>query len=128
MPISIATKADIPALVSLLNSAYRGEESKKGWTTEADMISGDKRTDAPTLNNLMNTPDAIFLKSENENGELQGCVFLHKRESKLYLGMLAVSPILQAKGTGKELMKAAEIHAKEKKLHRYFHESNYGKK
>jgi ribosomal protein S18 acetylase RimI-like enzyme len=113
MPITLATKNDISSLVALLDSAYRGEGSKKGWTTEADMIRGDKRTDEPTLNKLMNTPDAIFLKSLNDSGEIEGCVFLHKRESKLYLGMLAVSPGLQAKGTGKQLMKAAEKHAKE---------------
>ncbi len=113
MPILIASQQDIPSLVTLLNSAYRGEYSKKGWTTEADMVSGDLRTDAPALKQLMETPGAVFLKYVNEQQELEGCVYLHKRGNKLYLGMLSVSPLLQAKGTGKQLMKAAEVHAKE---------------
>ncbi len=111
MPVSKATEEDIPQLVSLLNSAYRGEASKKGWTTEADMIAGEIRTDIPTLQKLMQTPGAAFLKYTNEEGVINGCVFLHKRGDKLYFGMLGVSPGLQAKGIGKQLMSAAEDHA-----------------
>ncbi len=113
MPVARAIEKDIPALVALLNSAYRGEGSKKGWTTEADMVSGELRTDEPAMQKLMQTPDAVFLKYVNEENEIEGCVFLHKRKNKLYLGMLSVSPALQAKGIGKELMKAAEVYAKE---------------
>lgn len=114
MSILLANKNDIPELIVLLNSAYRGEGSKQGWTTEADMITGEIRTDAPTMNQLMDTPAAIFLKYVNEQGEIEGCVFLHKREDKMYLGMLSVAPKLQAKGIGKQLLKAAEQYAKEK--------------
>jgi ribosomal protein S18 acetylase RimI-like enzyme len=111
MPISIASTADIPALVQLLNSAYRGEASKKGWTTEADMISGELRSNEEQLTKLMKKPGSVFLKSTNEKNEIEGCVYLDKREGKLYLGMLSVSPALQARGTGKQLMEAAERHA-----------------
>ncbi len=110
--ISTATWEDIPALESLLNSAYRGENSKQGWTTEADMISGAIRTNQENLRALMNKPGALFLKSTDEQGMLEGCVFLEKRKEKLYLGMLAVSPSRQAKGTGGQLMKAAEEQAR----------------
>ena len=113
MPVSIASIEDIPALVKLLNGAYRGEESKQGWTTEADMIAGDLRTDEANMNELMQLPGAIFLKNINERNEIDGCVFLHKRQGKLYLGMLSVSPVLQTKGTGKKIMAAAELYAKE---------------
>jgi len=112
MPIATATAADIPALESLLNSAYRGDDSKKGWTSEADLIKGDLRTDAATLHQLMRTAGAVFLKSTNDQGEIEGCVFLEKKESKLYLGMLSVLPWIQAKGIGKQLMSAAESYAK----------------
>jgi N-acetylglutamate synthase-like GNAT family acetyltransferase len=112
MNIINATEKDIPELVALLNSAYRGEGSKKGWTTEADMISGELRTDEANLKKLMQIPDAIFLKAVNEENKIEGCVFLDIRGNRLYLGMLSVSPALQAKGTGKELMKAAELHAR----------------
>jgi ribosomal protein S18 acetylase RimI-like enzyme len=114
MSISIVAIKDIPALVQLLNSAYRGEESKKGWTSEADMVDGDLRTDETNMKELMNQPGAVFLKYTNEENEIKGCVFLHERESKLYLGMLSVSPSLQTKGIGKQLMAASERYAKQK--------------
>src|ERR1043166_151778 len=111
MSISIANPGDIPELVALLNSAYRGEESKKGWTTEADIVAGDLRTDESNMNELMKRPGAIFLKSINAENKIEGCVFLETREGKLYLGMLCVSPYLQARGIGKQLMSAAENYA-----------------
>ena len=38
----VASAADAPALVDLINSAYRGESSKAGWTTEADLLGGQR--------------------------------------------------------------------------------------
>lgn len=111
MLIAQACAGDIPALESLLNSAYRGEESKKGWTSEADLISGTVRTDAATLQRLIETPGALFLKHVDDAGQLDGCVFLQKHDNRLYLGMLSVSPDSQAGGIGKQLMSAAEAHA-----------------
>ncbi|MCY7309330.1 MAG: GNAT family N-acetyltransferase [Chitinophagaceae bacterium] len=111
MPVTIASLEDTPALTALINSAYRGEASKKGWTTEADIIEGSLRTDEWNIKELMLQPDTIFLKYRNEKSEIEGCVFLQKKEGKLYLGMLSVSPAEQAKGTGKQLMIAAEDYA-----------------
>lgn len=107
-----AKHTDIPRLVPLINSAYRGEASKKGWTTEANLVSGDIRTDKNQMEELMKTPGTAFLVYENEAGTLEGSVFLHKREDKLYLGMLSVLPELQAKGIGKKLMHEAEVYAR----------------
>ncbi|MFI5131886.1 MAG: GNAT family N-acetyltransferase, partial [Chitinophagales bacterium] len=112
MPIQTATPDDIPALERLLNSAYRGEDSKNGWTTEADLLEGDLRTDAPTLNQLMHAEGAVLLKYTNDDNLIEGCVFLQKNKDRLYLGMLSVSPWVQAKGIGKQLMTAAENYAK----------------
>ena len=113
MTVLPATLQDIPQLVALINSAYRGDVSKKGWTTEADLLRGELRTDETTVEELMNTEGAIFLKCINEREEIEGCIYLHKKEKRLYLGMLSVSPILQSKGTGKQLMHAAEHYAKQ---------------
>lgn len=115
MAIEQATATDILALVTLLNSAYRGEDSKKGWTSEADLLRGELRTDAATLRKLMQTDGAIFLKYVNDRGGVDGCVFLQKKERKLYLGMLSVSPTIQAKGIGKQLMAEAEKYAAKNK-------------
>ena len=112
MPIQTATPDDIPALERLLNTAYRGEASKNGWTTEADLLEGDLRTDAATLHQIMHTEGAVLLKYTNEDNDIEGCVFLQKNKDRLYLGMLSVSPWVQSKGIGKELMATAENYAK----------------
>jgi ribosomal protein S18 acetylase RimI-like enzyme len=113
MSITIAVTEDIPVLATLMNSAYRGESSKKGWTNEADLIQGELRTDAPTLAALMDKPGVTFLKYELEKGRITGCVCLEKQEKGLYLGMLTVSPLQQAVGIGSQLVAAAEQFAGE---------------
>jgi len=113
MSISIAQPKDISALVSLMDRAYRGEVSRQGWTSEADLFIGNKRTNEETVTKLINKPGAVFLKYTNENGIIDGCVFLHKKESRLYLGMFSVSPSEQGKGIGKRLLNAADEYAKE---------------
>ena len=108
--ISKATKRDIPELVTLVNSAYRGEKAKKGWTHEADLVEGEQRIDEPELRKLLQNPGATMLKfGSGEN--LVGCVYLEKRNELLYLGMLTVSPERQLGGIGKQLLQAAEAHA-----------------
>lgn len=111
MPISLATVSDIPGLVSLLNRAYRGEASKKGWTTEANMISGEIRTDEEQLGKLWEKPGSVFLLSTHDDNRIVGCVYLDKRGDRLYLGMLSVDPLLQDRGIGKQLLEAAENYA-----------------
>ena len=110
--IAIATITDIPAINRLLNSAYRGETSKQGWTTEADLIAGETRTDEADLKQVMEQEDSVFLKYTNEQHQITGCVNLQQYEDKLYLGMLSVEPQLQGGGIGKQLMQAAEEYAK----------------
>ena len=111
MKIEIADHNDIPELIALINGAYRGEGSKKGWTTEADLLDGT-RTDEKNLGALINDPNGVLLKCLNEEEKIIGCVNLQKHGSKLYLGMLTVSPELQGGGVGKYLLNAAAEHAK----------------
>jgi len=113
MPILIAEEEDVTSLVALMDSAYRGENSKQGWTSEADLFIGNRRTDEATVADLIKKTGAVFLKYLNEEGSLEGCVFLHKKVNRLYLGMFSVSPLAQGKGIGKKLLTAAEDHAKE---------------
>lgn len=77
--IGIAVLADIPVIKDLLNSAYRGESSKEGWTTEAYLIAGNARTDDEHVQKTMEQPGSIFLKYTNEKAEIIGCVNLQKR-------------------------------------------------
>ena len=104
---SIAVEKDIPALNTLINGAYRGEDAKKGWTTEADILGGI-RTNEKALLDLINKPGATLLVARNEENVVVACVYLQKEKDELYLGMLTVSPALQAGGIGKQLLKAVE--------------------
>ncbi|MDZ4794893.1 MAG: GNAT family N-acetyltransferase [Bacteroidota bacterium] len=113
MQIQTATIEDIGELTALINSAYRDEASKKGWTSEADLLEGELRTDIPTLTSLMDNPKATILKYTTADDILAGSVYLDKQERGLYLGMLTVAPLQQAAGIGKQLMRAAEQYAKE---------------
>ena len=106
---------DTTELVILVNSAYRGEHSKRGWTTEADLLGG-VRTDEASILKLINHPSGVILQCRNDKNELLACVNLEKRQDQLYLGMLTVSPELQGAGIGKELLKASEEYAKQYEL------------
>lgn len=90
----------------LVNSAYRGDSSKKGWTTEADLLDG-QRTDSDSLLEMIKDPKAAILLAFEEN-ELIGCVYLKNESSHGYLGMLTVQPTLQAGGFGRRLLHASE--------------------
>ncbi len=111
--ISIAGVADIPALVNLLNRAYRGDDSKQGWTTEAHLIAGDVRTDESSVKNVIEEAGSVMLKYTDEKGEIIGCVNLQQHDHKIYLGMFAVSPQLQGGGVGKKMLHVAEEFAKQ---------------
>lgn len=107
--ITKATLEDVSALNQLINSAYRGESSKKGWTTEANLLQG-KRTTEEELTEIILNPRNTILKF-TENNRIIGCVLLIEKENQLYLGMLTVSTELQNSGVGKKLLQQAEIHA-----------------
>lgn len=104
--ITPASAEDVPVLNRLVNSAYRGESSRKGWATEADLIDGTRIDEAAMLD-LIRDKNTTILKYV-ENNEILGCVELRIENESLYLGMLTVNPDLQAKGIGKILMTAGE--------------------
>jgi ribosomal protein S18 acetylase RimI-like enzyme len=108
--ISVANTGDALAITKLLNSAYRGEASQQGWTTEAHLIAGDVRTNAKEVEALMLQENSVFLKFVV--GEILGCINLQKHNEKIYLGMLSVAPNQQGTGIGKKLLQAADEYAK----------------
>lgn len=117
MIISHVITEDIKELNKLINSAYRGEESKKGWTTEAEILDG-LRIDEAALEVLLTKPKVVLLKCNDEAGQMLGTVCLEVKGHELYLGMFAVSPTAQGNGIGKTLLKAAEKHVIENKCDR----------
>ncbi len=106
-----ATPADIPALVALVTSAYRGETSKQGWTTEADMLDG-QRVDADSLRDDIERPHSRVLLAE-QDGELLACAHVAVEDGAGYFGMFAVRPDRQGDGLGKHVIAEAERVARE---------------
>ena len=110
--ITPAVPAEMPSLVKLVNSAYRGDAARQGWTHEADLIEGNSRTNEKDLLSLVSDPQSVILLCKIANA-LAGSVYLKRQGSDLYLGMLSVAPHLQGKGIGKLLLTAAEDYARE---------------
>ena len=112
-PIRPAALADLPALHALVERAYRGEEAKKGWTHEADMLGG-QRTDPGELTRILTDPSRVILAAEAD-GRIIGCVqLIDEGDGVAYLGMLSVEPSLQNTGLGKRLMAAADANARDR--------------
>lgn len=104
MLIRAATTGDVADVVALVESAYRGESSRAGWTTEADLLDG-QRTDEAEVGGLV--PYLLLAVAE----ELVGCCVLEPRAGHGYFGMFAVRPGLQGSGVGSALLSAAEERA-----------------
>ena len=105
-----ASLADVSDVVGLVESAYRGDASRAGWTTEADLLDG-QRTDAEELTSIIKDTDARLLLA-TRGREILGCVLLRREAAGAYIGMLAVRPFLQATGIGKRLLAEAEKRAR----------------
>ena len=95
-----------PALHRLIESAYRGDSAKVGWTHEADLLGG-QRTDQAELRDILADPSRVILLAEVD-GVLTGCVQVADQGQGLaYLGLLTVDPTRQAGGLGRRLINAA---------------------
>lgn len=111
MNIRFGGKDDLPALLALVQSAYRGDSARKGWTHEADLLEG-QRTDLAALAQIVADPRQRILIATDETGALVGCVNITALDGgKAYLGMLSVDPDRQAGGLGRMLLEAAEAAA-----------------
>lgn len=107
----IATPADVTVLVDLIESAYRGDESRAGWTTEADLLEG-QRTDPEGVLAVIEKPNSRLVVVESD-GAVIACCQLEHRGDHAYFGMFAVRPALQGGGLGKAVMAEAERFARE---------------
>lgn len=112
MPLYPAADTDLEAIAALVNSAYRGDSSRAGWTTEADYLDG-QRTDPETLRrDLAANPRArVLMLKDGPDEPLLGCVWLEPAKGDAwYLGMLTVTPTLQDRQLGRTMLAAAEAH------------------
>ena len=106
-----ADESHVDDIVELVNSAYRGDSSKKGWTTEADLLDGQRVDTEGILANIEKEDSVILVAEDDDTGQLLGCVHLEKNGDKCYLGMLTVDPTLQKKGIGNMLLDESEAFA-----------------
>jgi len=101
---------DVPAVVALTQSAYRGDASRAGWTTEADFLDG-QRTDAREVAELIAREDVKLLLAERDGQLLASCVVERlsgEHAGDGYFGMFSVRPEVQGNGTGRAMLGEAE--------------------
>ena len=104
----------MPAIVELVESAYRGDASRAGWTTEADLLDG-QRTDADSVGKAVASDTSVLLVAHAEDGSLLACCQLEPHEDGCcHFGMFAVRPARQGAGVGREMLAAAESYARDR--------------
>ena len=104
MQLRPATPDDVDAVVALVESAYRGESGRQGWTTETDLLDG-RRTGPDEVREVL--PHLLV------SDDLTACCVLEPRGDHGYFGMFAVTPALQGGGRGSTLLAAAEDKARD---------------
>ena len=107
----IAGQADVEAIVALVESAYRGDTSRRGWTTEADLLDG-QRTEPALVAELLADPNSAVLLAWADD-ELLACCHVERHGESAYFGMFAVQPPRQGSGLGRLLLAEAERHARD---------------
>ncbi len=101
-----ARPADVDALVALVQSAYRGDASRAGWTTEADLLDG-QRTDPEGVGRTIADPNSRIVLAE-QDGRLMACAHIECQPRGAYFGMFSVNPKSQGGGIGNQLIAECE--------------------
>ena len=101
-----ATSSDIEAIVALVTSAYRGDASRAGWTTEANFLEGN-RIDPDVLRADIERPRSQVLLAKSD-GRLLACAHVADEDGAGYFGMFSVVPGLQGGGIGKQVLAECE--------------------
>ena len=106
-----ATPADVDDIVALVTSAYRGEASRAGWTTEADLLEGN-RIDPDVLRADIGRPRSRVVLAARDGAPV-ACAHVAEDGGHGYFGMFAVAPTLQGGGVGRALLAECERIARE---------------
>ncbi|KAG6009317.1 hypothetical protein E4U43_000016 [Claviceps pusilla] len=116
-----AVPADAAAVQRLVKSAFRGESSRAGWTTEADLVA-DERIDVAGVAAKIQGPGIIVVAhalahaqaDDGSGNALVGCCEIEAKANGIgYFGLFAVDPKRQAGGLGKQILARAEVMARE---------------
>ena len=93
-------------MVALVESAYRGDASRVGWTTEADLLDG-RRTGPDDIEAILAREQSQLLLAERD-GELLACAHVAVEDGAGYFGMFSVDPRRQGEGLGTIVLAEAE--------------------
>lgn len=109
----VATPADAAVIAKFVKASYRGESSRAGWTTEADLVADD-RIDADGVVGKIKTAGCSILLAHDAEGKLAACCEVAKRDDTLaYFGLFAVDPLRQAGGIGRQVLAEAERYCRD---------------
>ncbi|WP_456268898.1 GNAT family N-acetyltransferase [Kushneria sp. AK178] len=105
-----ATTDDIQALIHLVTSAYRGESSRTGWTTEADLLDGERIVPEVLRGDIERSGSVVIIAERpgDSTHELVACAHVGEEDGTGYFGMFAVRPWLQGHGIGQAVLAEAE--------------------
>lgn len=119
--LTTATDADLPAIAALVNAAYRAPSGRQGWTSEADLVGG-QRTDADALRDDLGAKAGarLLILRDDADRALLGCVWIEPGDDAdvWLIGMLTVRPDRQDRGAGRTLLAAAEALARDHRARR----------
>lgn len=107
MSLAEASLTDVADIVALVESSFRGDASRAGWTTEADLLDG-RRTGPDEIGAILADPAQAILVERQADGSLLASVVLAREGDAAWLGMLAVQPSQQGGGIGRRVVAAAE--------------------
>lgn len=108
LDFTFATEVDAKEIADLVNMAYRGEQAKQGWTTEADILDG-QRTDRNEIRQKIKSSNAYILMANENNSLIGSCeILVDSLSSELYFGMFTIRPDRQNKGYGKAFLNFVE--------------------
>lgn len=111
-----ATQSDVARISTLVNKAFRGEDSKQGWTTEAEILGGQRTDDKQIGQAIAASDQKILLALDTTNNAigpvLVGCANITMHPQCVYLGMLSVQPMLQGHGIGRQILAEVETIAR----------------
>ena len=103
-----ATELDASKIITLVNRAYRPMADERGWTHEADLVSGPRTTEEQVLALFCSRSSVLVLC---RGTEIDACIHVTCRESCADIGMLATEPGYQTQGLGKQILEYAERYA-----------------
>ena len=105
-----ATLADIARVVTLVDSAYRGEASRRIWANEASLLDG-RRTDHERVRALIEASQSLIVLAECA-GKIIACAHIKQCGELCHFGMFSVCPELQGVGVGSAVLSECERFAR----------------